>query len=179
MALTVENGTGVAGADALITVEFCTAYCEDHGLTDWTGAVHSPADDDEAAIRRASTWMSNAWTYKGTRTHGRAQGQAFPRESLTDGEGADIPNNEVPVEIQQATAIAAAYERANPGGLSPSVTMVDRVKRERVDVIDTEYFAAPQTAAAARPELTLVMDLIGGLLATGSSNSLVGRAVRT
>jgi hypothetical protein len=177
MALTPEDGSGVPGADALITLEFCTTFCEGQGLTGWTDNPRSPADDDEAAIRRASTWLSNAWTWKGTRTHGRDQGQAFPRDDLTDGEGEDVGNDEVPIEIQQACAIAAAYERANPGGLSPAVTMTDRIKREKIDVLETEYFAAPQTAAASRPELTQVMDLIGGFL-KATSSSLAGRAVR-
>jgi hypothetical protein len=177
MPLIVEDGTGLSAADALVSVDDCTTYCTDHGLTDWTGATRSPPEDDEAAIRRATAWLSNAFTWKGTRTNGRDQALAFPRTNCTDGEGEDIASDEVPVEIVQACCIAAAYERGNPGGLNPAVTLTDRVKSERVGPIATEYASTTMSADAARPILTRVMDIIGGLL-SGGSNSLVGTAVR-
>lgn len=177
MTLTVEDGTGLANADAFVSLEDCDDYCTAQGLTDWTSATRSPADDDEAAIRRATTWLSNSFTWKGSRVNGRAQALAWPREDVVDDEGEDVAEDEVPIEVEQATCIAAAYERANPGGLTPSVTMVDRVKREKVDVIEVEYAVAPMSAEAARPTLTLVLDMIAGLLA-GAQNPLVGTAVR-
>jgi hypothetical protein len=176
MTLTVEDGTGLAAADAFVSVANCDTYCTSHGLTDWTDATSDP-DADEAAIRRATAWLSTAFRWSGAKLNGRSQALAWPREDATDGEGEDIATDEVPVEIVQATCIAAAYERANPGGLSPSVTMTDRVKRERVGSLEVEYAGAAQTPESARPVLTRVMDLIGGLT-SGASVSYVGRAVR-
>lgn len=177
MALIVEDGTGKPDADAFVSVEDCTAYCEAQGLTGWTSAAHSPAADDEAAIRRATRWLSTTFAWKGVRLKGRGQALAFPRIDATDREGEAVPSDEVPVEIVSACCIAATYERENPGALTPSVTMAERVKRERIDVIDTEYFAAPATAEAARPVVLAVNDLIGGLI-SGSANGLIGRAER-
>lgn len=177
MALTVEDGTGLAAADAFVSVADCTTYCTDHGLTDWTGAERSPPEDDEAAIRRATAWLSNAFTWKGYRLNGRSQALAWPRTGVEDDEGEDVASDEVPVEIVQACCAAAAYERANPGGLNPAVTMTDRVRRERVGPLEVEYAASSMTADAARPILTQVMDMVGGLLST-SSNALVGTLVR-
>lgn len=177
MALNVEDGTGLPDADAFVSVEDCDAYCEAQGLSDWTSATRSPAEDDEAAIRRATTWLSNTFSWKGSKLNGRAQALAWPRTDVEDGDGEDVASDEVPVEIVQACCIAAAYERANPGGLTPTVALTDRVKREKVDVLEIEYVTAPANADASRPTLTLVQDMIAGLLAR-TTNPLVATAVR-
>lgn len=177
MSLTVEDGTGLAAADAFVSVDDCDAYCTAQGLNGWTSATRSPAADDEAAIRRATSWLSNSFTWKGYKLNGRSQALAWPRTDVEDEEGEDVASDEVPAEIVQACCIAAAYERANPGGLSPSVTLQNRVKAKGVGPLRKEFFAAPMTAESARPILTLVNDLIGGLL-SGGNNALVGRAIR-
>lgn len=177
MALTVEDGAGNAAADAFVSLEACDAYCIAHGLADWTGATRSPPEDDEAAIRRATAWLSGAFTWKGSKLNGRSQALAWPRVNVTDEEWNEVASDTVPVEIVQACCIAAAYERANPGGLSPAVTIGNRVKSKGVGPLRKEYFAAPMTPEAMRPVLTRVRDVIGGLL-SDSSNSLVGRVVR-
>lgn len=175
--LIVEDGTGLADANAFASLETVDDYCTAHGLTDWTGESRSPSDDDEAAIRRATTWLSNSFSWKGYKLNGRTQALAWPRTDVEDEEGEDVASDEVPAEIAQACCIAAAYERANPGGLTPSVVMTDRVKRERIASIEVEYASTSNSADAARPVLVLVMDLISGLLSAGS-NSLVGTVVR-
>lgn len=175
MALTVATGT--LADDAFVSVADCTTYCDNHGLTDWTSATRSPADDDEAAIRRATAWLSNAFTWKGYKLNGRLQALAWPRSDVVDEEDEDVASDEIPAEIVQACCIAAAYERANPGGLTPNVTLTDRVKSEQIGPIRTEYASTAMTADAARPVLTMVLDVVGGLVAVGS-NSLSGRVVR-
>lgn len=176
MTLTVEDGTGLAAADAFVSVEDCDTYCTAHGLTDWTDATSDP-DADEAAIRRATTWLSTAFKWSGTKLNGRAQALAWPRVDATDGDGEDIETDEVPAEIVEATCIAAAYERANPGGLAPAVVMADRVKREKVGSLEVEYAGVANTPDAARPVLTRVLDLVDGLIG-GGVVAYAGRAVR-
>lgn len=176
MTLTVTPGS--PDADAFVSVEDCTAFCAAQGLTDWTGAARSPADDDEAAIRRATRWLSTAFGWKGARTNGRSQALAHPRIDLTDGEGEEIPSDEIAIEVVQACCIAAAAERANPGLLSPAVDLSARIKSETVGPISVEYAAIPNQAELSRPVLLAVGDLIGGLLA-GGTNALVGTAIRS
>lgn len=175
MALVVETGAGLSNADAFVSVADCTTYCTNQGLTGW-GSTRD-ADLDEAAIRRATTWLSNSFTWKGSKLNGRAQALAWPRTDVEDEEGEDVASDEVPAEIVTACCIAASYERANPGGLSPNVTLHNRVKSKGIGPLRKEFFAAPLTADAMRPILTQVTDLISGLQAAGSS-SLVGRVVR-
>lgn len=174
MALTVEDGTGQAAADAFVSVADCAAYCAANGRTTWEDG---DADTWEPAIRRATSWLSTAFTWKGYRTNGRSQALAWPRTDVEDAEGEAVSSDEVPVEIVQACCEAAVYELANPGGLSPTVTLTDRVKSRQVGPIRREFFNAPATAEAARPVLLRVRELVSGL-AAASSNPLVGTAVR-
>lgn len=176
MSLTVTPGS--ASADAFVSVADCTAYCIAHGLTDWTGAARSPADDDESAIRRATRWLSTAFSWKGSKTNGRSQSLAHPRINLEDDEGNEVPSNEIAIEIVQACCVAAAAERATPGVLSPLVDLTARIKREKIGPIETEYASVPNQAELARPVLLVVNDLVGGLIA-GGTNSLVGTAIRS
>lgn len=177
MSLTVEDGTGLADADAFVSLEDCDTYCTAHGLTAWTGEPSSPADLKEAAIRRATAYLSNSFTWKGSRLNGRAQALAWPRSDVEDEEGETVASDEVPVEVVSACCEIASRELATPGFMTPDVTLTDRVKREKIGPIETEYATTPLTAEAAKPIVSLVTDLIGGLLATTSS-SLVGTAVR-
>lgn len=176
MALVTTPGS--ASADAFVSVADCDTYCEAHGLTDWTGAASSPPDDKEAAIRRATAFLSNAFSWKGTRTNGRSQALAWPRTDVEDAEGETVPDDEVPVEIVQACCHVAAAEVATPGVMNPAVNLTERVKSERVGPIAVEYASVPNQAELARPVLLVVNDLIGGLLA-GGTNALVGTALRS
>jgi hypothetical protein len=172
MALVVEDGTGKADAEAFVSVADCAAYCTNRGLS-WTGTDALK----EAAIRRATTYLSTGFTWKGLKLNGRSQALAWPRTGVTDADGDDVSDDEVPVEVVNACCEVAARELASPGVTSPDVTMTERVRSEGIGPLRTEYAAAPATADAARPVLTLVMDLIGGLL-SGSSNLLAGSASR-
>ena len=168
---------GAADADAFADVAAVTAFATAYGLTGWTTAARSPAADDEAAIRRATTWLSTAFGWKGARTDGRTQALAWPRTDVEDAEGETVASTAIPTEIVKACCYVAAAERANPGVMSPTVDLTARVKRERVGPLEVEYAAIPNAAELARPVLLVVNDLVSGLVAAGT-NSLVGTAVR-
>lgn len=176
MTLTVTPGS--ATADAFVSLADCDAFCTAQGLTGWTSLAESPPEPREAAIRRATTYLSNAFTWKGTRTNGRAQALAWPRIDVEDAEGEEVGSDAIPVEIVQACCYVAAAEAATPGVMNPTVDLTARVKREKVGPIETEYASVANQAELARPVLLAIGDLIGGLIA-GGTNSLVGTAIRS
>lgn len=177
MALVVETGTGEADSDAFVSLAYVDDYAADNGLATWSAAASSPADDKEAAIRRATRYLSTAFAWKGTKTNGRSQVLAFPRTDCTDGEGEEIGTDEIPVEIMRACCELAERELATPGYCTPDVVIADRVRNERVGPVSVEY-APSFSAEASRPAILIVQDIVGGLLA-GSSNLLVGSAARS
>lgn len=176
MALTVEDGTGLADADAFVSLDDVTAYHAARETEAWTTGDPSA---QEAAVRRASFFLSNSFAWKGYRLNGRVQALAWPRHDVVDAEGWTVPADAVPPEIKDATAEIALRELVSPGSMSPDVTMADKVKSQRVGEIAVEYAHVSTGPEASRPVLLIVRDLIGGLLASGSGNMLVGRAVRT
>lgn len=175
--LTVEDGTGLADADAFVSVADCDAYHDARATTAWTDEPSSPPEAKEAAIRRATAWLSNSFAWKGTRLNGRDQALAWPREDVEDAEGEEVASDVVPIEVVHATCEAAAYELANPGGLNPNVDLTARIRSEQIGPMRTEYAFSGLSAEAARPVLLAVRGLISGLLSSGS-NPLVGTAVR-
>lgn len=169
MALTVETGSGSSSADALDTLANVDAYHTARGNTAWTGADALK----EAAIRRASAFLSSSFTWQGLRTHGRDQSLAWPRSGVVDREGYGILSDTIPIEVRQAVAEIALRELVTPGSMTPDFSANALAKREKVGEIEVEYALADLSPAAARPVLLIVNDLIGQFLAKGSASASI------
>lgn len=163
MALIIENGTGVAGAEAYADV----TACSDWAVLFYGHALTGSNPGKEAAIRRAVAYMDGlAW--KGARTFGRGQSLAWPRKDVIDCEGLSIGANDIPSEVIYAQHVFARAEFQSPGILSPSVNLGAVVRREKVDVIEQEFDTSRMqgTVDELRPLLTMAIDRIGCLLAS-------------
>ena len=156
MALIVENGTGVAGADAYSDVAACSAYASAY----YGSALNGSPADKEAAIRRATAYL-NGLAWKGTRTHGRAQSLAWPRTGVTDCEGLAIGDHEIPADLIKAQHEFARAEFQSAGVLTPSLSKATAtVASEKVDVIQITYDTDNLTGSIddARVIVTAAMD---------------------
>lgn len=138
MAFTVEDGDGVAGANAYITEDFFGDYHAERG-TDVTavtvGAVR------QAAIIKATDYVEFRWgrRYRGGPRTTEDQGLLWPRLSAFDDDGYALEG--VPLKLQQAIAEYAL--RASLAELAPDPTVDATVirLREKVGPIEeeTEY----------------------------------------
>lgn len=165
---------GASNADAFISLAAFKAYCDAVG---YDYSAYDDTDEIEPAIRRGTTHLSNSFSWKGSRTNGRGQALAWPRSGATDGEGEDIPSDEIPAEIERACCEAGWYELQNPGGLNPAVNLSQRVKAKGIGPLRKEYFPTANTVEAARTTLTGLSDMVKDLV-SGSGNALVGRLER-
>ena len=167
MPLTVEDGTGLAEADALASLAYVDGYHVAFGNSGWSG------DDSakEAAIRRASAYLSHSFRWKGYRLNGRTQALAWPRTGVVDADGYDVPSDEVPDEVQQATAEVALRELAEPGAMNPVHTPADKKVLVAVEGIRWEHVGRTGTDAE-RPVLMAVRDLLNGLVVDGGSSAV-------
>lgn len=165
MALVVEDGTCVPTANAFVTRAELLAYVADYrpSLTLTDDAT------TDAAIMRASAWLSTYPYWNGALACGRGlQGLSWPRMGVVDCNDDEVPDDEVPIEVKQATYIAAIAEYATPGILSPTITPGAQNKRVKVDAIEVEYMTpADQGVSGAadptetlRPVLSAVKDLL-------------------
>jgi hypothetical protein len=164
MALIAETGACVPTANAFVTRAQLITYATDY-RPDVTVADSTVTD---AAILRASAWLSSYPDWDGTLACGRGlQGLSWPRSGVTDCNSDEVPDDEVPAEVMQAAYIASLAELVTPGILAPTIVPGEQKKRVKVDVIEVEYMtpidqgAAPSDPAATlRPVLTAVRDLL-------------------
>lgn len=179
MAITVENGTGLTNADALISLVYFKEYHDARG-NDYSAYADAAL---EKAIVRATDFMSESHHWAGYKLKERGhqdgeQALAWPRTYVVDRNGYSVDIDVVPTEVQKATAEVALYEAGTPGGMQPTYVAHDRVKSEKVGPLATEYDLSRKDAEGARPVLLIVRDLIGQFLAKGANNRLAGTAVR-
>lgn len=200
MAFIVETGQGLSNATAFISVADAKEYWDDRGMD------HSAYTDPQiqAAIIRATQYLSESFNWKGHRTKQRnyahpdqTQALDWPRvgvvvERDTDidyggyregyygdgyGTGIIVPDNVIPPELKWATAEVAFYELSNPGAHAPVHHANQIVKTEKVGPLSVTYENSSNTSANARPTMPLITDLIGRFLETGS-HALTGMTVR-
>ena len=144
MALTIEDGSGVAAADSYTTRAEYITY-----VADYYGGTVADEDASDVYLRAAFSWMKGQ-SWKGTKTYGRSQTGAWPRTDVEDCEGTDIAVDEIPIEVKQAQMELAWAEQQAPGTLSPSGSVRDAlVSMEKVDVIQIEFDTSTMSASDA------------------------------
>lgn len=145
MALTIENGTGVTGADSYVTVAETDAYA----LAYYGAALDGTEPLEEAAIRRAYAYLMGLPWKSGT----------YP-----------LFGGAIPQAVKNAQMEFARAEFASAGVLSPSVTLRDSVvNMERVGEISVGYDTSRITASvdAAAPYVSAGMRWIATYLVNG------------
>lgn len=166
MALTVEDGSGLAGADALVSLDRAQEIVDGLGLAGWPAS----ADDQESAIRRASRWLSTYYRYKGEAVKGRGQGLAFPRSGVVDDQGLAVADDAVPIEMEFATVYGALAEAASPGVLTPTINPGQIAQSEKVGPLAITYRKTDRPrndlsgADDQRDVLTAIYDHVKGLI---------------
>lgn len=168
--LIVEDGTGVTGADAYISLIDADALHLSRNGAAWSGTDQ----EKEAAIRRATAFVDTL-RFFGKPVGGRSQSLAWPREEAFDADGFAIDKAELPEEVKTATGILAFAELATPGLLSPEVSRSGLFKRQKVGQIEVEFAGNPATIDFQRTVVTAAMDLLTPLT-IGRGTKFIGRA---
>lgn len=160
MAVIVETGSIVANANSYASVGTADNYHETMGNTAWAAL-----DDDtkDAALVRGTMMLESRFRgrwigYQTNNNQGVVQRLAWPRkandtqptqddptvdadpQALTTIDKVIIGVNEIPQEVIYA-CMEAAYMQGVGNSLVPNVVQSDRyVKRNKVDVIEQEFF---------------------------------------
>lgn len=186
MALIVENGSGIAGADSYVATADCAAYATARGLTFGTDAL------GDAALRRATSYIDNTYRlrFPGYRTFRRAQVLEWPRtnayytypEPMGDAPYFVDPRmlypfdligaNTIPPEIVTATCEAAIREYAQPGVLLPDLERGGMITNLKAGSVEVRYAGG----APAQTVFQAVGAALSGLI--GARNTYSARAQR-
>jgi hypothetical protein len=194
MPLLVETGAGAAGANSFASVADADLWYSGLLDSEWTALS---VGQKERALILASSYVSNQQVYpfSGTKLF-LGNALAWPRTNALRWEGGTPPaSTEIPVEVKQATIVAASL--AAKGFLPTQVASAAdptarEIKRERIEgAVTIDYFhssegtpgAALDTAAGpgvmARygvPDVTgLLLPLLREDLVLGIKSTVVGR----
>lgn len=149
MALEIEDGTGKPNANSYVTLEQARAYALARG-------VELPTDDAqaEALLIQAMDYLeAQRARYQGRKTwpvgtveHPAAQALQWPRTGVIIDCDYALPNNVIPTELKNAQ-MQLSMEVFSGMVLMPS-SDGRVVKREKVDVIETEYMTGQDLGAS-------------------------------
>ncbi len=138
MALVIEDGTIVAGANSYITVDEYKSWAN---ARFGSGRTTAPAcdPDTEQLILRATDWFENN-SFQGCKVESD-QSLQWPRSWVVIDTFA-VESNEIPPEVKTAIYEIAYAEEAGDGQLDP----VEReVKKEKVGDLEVEYMDGSPT----------------------------------
>ena len=133
MALIVEDGSIVLGADSYVTLADARAYLLLFGYS-------LDADDltAEASLRLGFNYVNSFEDkYSGELVSGSQTG-SFPRNGLTVN-GFPFDNDKIPQQVKDAQSLAAYEEFSSTGALFPNTTRQTVVSEEVVGAVKVAY----------------------------------------
>lgn len=132
-AFTVEDGTGVAGANSYLTVaEADDILAIEPEWAEWSALAEA---DKELDLARATRYLDDNYQWFGKKTE-RDQFLMWPRRHMKDTEGFCIADTVIPLELKRAAARLAVWLRTNNGN---DMMNVEGLKRFRSDDIEIEW----------------------------------------
>lgn len=163
MALVIEDGSLVTGATSYVTVAEARAYASARGVT--LPAVDG--DVEQLAVKAIDYLEAQRARYQGSKVDAD-QDLQWPRVNVVI-DGNEYPETSIPKVLKSAQC-QLMIEAANGVDLMPTRTG-GFVKKEKVDVIETEY--SEKIGTGVQPDMTAVEALLAPLFnATGSGFAL-------
>jgi hypothetical protein len=157
MTLTVENGTGVAGANTYVDLADCRAYALARGV------VLSVTDSVvETQLILAMDYLE-ALDYIGAQVS-NVQKLSWPRKNILIDPDTPFPSNEIPPNLIAAEC-QLVIEQFNGVNLQPSYNLTGgagAILEEKVDVLDTKF--SEKIGTTSEPVMPKVIALLRHLV---------------
>lgn len=173
MAFTVEDGSGLANATALVAVATVDAFWADRGgNATWDAIADIPSgateeEQKQAAIVKASDYVRShpGYRWRGSKKTA-AQRMPWPRTGAQERDGAEaLPDDAVPWQVVDAVCVLAPRAAAGEN-LFPDLTRGGQIASQTVGPISTSYFKN----APVGKVLQAVDGLVAPLLRLGLSD---------
>lgn len=163
MALVIEDGTIIAGANSFVTRAEIIDYAALRGVV---------IEDDEASDVFAIQAMDYLWSlcFKGDMVD-PAQTTPFPRSGLIDGDDVDGYVYTIPAGIKNAQ-LQLALDAKSGIILTASANTPGEVKRTKVGPIEREFFQSVSATFDNAPPLTLATSWLAAFVCDGGAFSL-------
>jgi len=167
MALIVETGSGVAGANSYISLVDADIYAAG---TNFRGAWDDLSDPDkESRLIEAALLMDQTANYKGYKTYSSGT-LRWPRSGVSDLDGIEIPSNSIPFQLKNAQ-MEMAFTLSL--GTDPNATPETLgVKELQVDVIGIKFTDDMAAGLEKKPLPDKVLMWLRGLIVSASIRGL-------
>lgn len=162
MTLTVEDGTGLADADAFVSRDDYKSYCDKFG--------YDYPDDDtliDQGIRRGTVALAAEFDWLGEQAT-TTQALPFPRD-LWDG---------LSFDVVRSTIEFSRREIAEPGAMTPDYLGAERVESETFDGVSFSYKLGEDGAADSAPTVRLVKKWLAGYISQRSGRFVTSTVAR-
>lgn len=161
VALVLEDGTGVAGANSYATVAEADDYFSTHPFyADMWDAQGIP--DRANLLVSASGQLDALMRWFGTIAYD-PQGLGWPRIGVYDPEGRLLPSTEVPSQVKTATFELAVYASRGDPFAPLSSFGVDKLKIDVIEMDFTPSIVRPPVPAAALLAVRGLGDYVYGM----------------
>lgn len=179
--ITVEDGTGLAGANSYLSTADADTYHANRGRSSWASLE---ADAKAAALVKAAEFIDAAYNWIGSKK-AKTQGLKWPRIQgldcsgnpvlLVDSDGFDI--DAVPQAVVNACAEAAFLSLSED--LFQDADPLGKIIRKKTDVLETEYQPDTPTTKPAAPTIFGALNaMLKGFYVQQTGGMVVGKAVR-
>lgn len=150
MALTIEDGSGVASANSFVTAAEADAFLVVRGYSAWTGTEAVK----EAALAKAFDYLCNGkrFDFRGVRTTA-VQRAPFPRTGCQERNGPSWGNNDIPWRLKDAQCLLGLVAIGGKA-LETALARGGAVTSESIGPISTSY-------AANAPNETVYTGVLG------------------
>ena len=161
MAVNVEDGTGLTDSNSFVSLTDATSYHEARGQDTAWAAISS--DKREDLLVQATDFLNDEmmFPWRGTRKT-TEQALAWPRSGVQERYGQSVGDSVVPTRVANATAELALI--LNSTELHPTIQFdKGNIRKEKVDVIETEYFSDRFVSHDPRSYTAIVTKVMGRL----------------
>jgi hypothetical protein len=159
-----EDGQGVPNANSYILEADIEMFLPSVNVTDWDKLS---ADEKNDHLIIATRFIDTSFTWVG-RQKTVEQGLSWPRTNVFR-DGIQIPDDSIPKQVKQACVMAVAvllndgFEAVISSGGVP-------VKKEKLAVIETEYFSPANSTYGYKSDYTDINNVLRGFYIIDSGN---------
>lgn len=175
VSLIVEDGSCVPSANSYVSLVFADNYMRNTGHSEWDKKTE---DERKSYLINATSYIDRTYTkvgWKGQKKFHRRQSLCFPRVELFDKDDDEVLG--IPEELKKAVCEAAFM--ATTTSLFAIKDSSGSVKRQKVDVLEVEYYSESDSSGDYISRFTILDSLLSDFYKSKNDRNRVKRAIHT
>lgn len=175
VSLVVEDGSCVPNANCYVSLEYADEYMKNTGHKEWAKLSDN---SKKSYLINATKYIDRTYSkigWKGIKKYHRSQSLCFPRVELYDKDGFEVEG--IPEELKEAVCEAGFISTTT--SLFVVKDSSGTVKRQKVDVLEVEYYSESDSSGGYISRFTILDSLLADFYKTKADSNRVKRAIHT